>query len=89
MPMNEDWVQTFVQARDGTRLFAQRNDSQQPLTTVLCDGIACDGFIWRFLFEDLAPFTNIVHWNYRGHGRSASFTKNGLPAKSIIGFGAS
>lgn len=42
------------------------------LTSVLCDGIACDGFIWRYLADELAEKTNVVHWNYRGHGRSSA-----------------
>jgi pimeloyl-ACP methyl ester carboxylesterase len=39
---------------------------------VLCDGIACDGFIWRYLVDDLAALGPVVHWNYRGHGRSGA-----------------
>ena len=38
---------------------------------MLCDGIACDGFIWKYLWNDLAALTPVVHWHYRGHGRSA------------------
>ncbi len=38
----------------------------------LCDGILCDGFIWKYLFEDLANEANVTHWNYSGHGRSAA-----------------
>jgi pimeloyl-ACP methyl ester carboxylesterase len=45
-------------------------DADAPVTALLCDGIACDGFIWRFLVDDLWPRFNVVHWNYRGHGRS-------------------
>jgi pimeloyl-ACP methyl ester carboxylesterase len=41
---------------------------------VLSDGIACDGFIWKYLWDDLASLVSVAHWNYRGHGRS------GLPA---------
>ncbi len=40
-------------------------------TAILCDGIACDGFIWKYLWDDLARVLDVVHWNYRGHGRSA------------------
>ena len=36
----------------------------------LCDGILCDGFIWKYLWEDLAPTVALTHWHYRGHGRS-------------------
>ena len=37
---------------------------------LLCDGIACDGFIWKYLWDDLARIADVAHWNYRGHGRS-------------------
>jgi pimeloyl-ACP methyl ester carboxylesterase len=40
-------------------------------TAILCDGIACDGFIWKYLWDDLARVLDVAHWNYRGHGRSA------------------
>ncbi len=36
---------------------------------VLCDGIGCDGFVWRYLRRDLVP-RRILHGHYRGHGRS-------------------
>jgi pimeloyl-ACP methyl ester carboxylesterase len=38
----------------------------------LCDGIVCDGFIWKYLWDDLAPVVPVTHWHYRGHGRSAA-----------------
>ena len=64
----------FVSARDGTRLFVRYRphplEADRP-TAILCDGIACDGFIWKYLWDDLARFMNVVHWHYRGHGRSA------------------
>lgn len=41
------------------------------MTALLCDGIACDGFIYKYLWDDLARVANVAHWNYRGHGRSA------------------
>jgi pimeloyl-ACP methyl ester carboxylesterase len=43
-----------------------------PVTTILCDGICCDGYIWKYLWDDLSPITRLCHWNYRGHGRSAA-----------------
>lgn len=66
------WTETFVRGADGTRLYARERDGAGPVTAVLCDGIACDGFIWRFLVDDLLPVARVVHWNYRGHGRSAA-----------------
>jgi pimeloyl-ACP methyl ester carboxylesterase len=32
----------------------------------------CDGFIWKYLWDDLAPTVALTHWHYRGHGRSAA-----------------
>src|SRR5262245_28794025 len=64
----------FVSAHDGTRLFTRHRPhplvANRP-TAILSDGIACDGFIWKYLWEDLAKLVNVVHWHYRGHGRSA------------------
>jgi pimeloyl-ACP methyl ester carboxylesterase len=38
---------------------------------ILSDGVLCDGFIWKYLWDDLAQAVPLVHWHYRGHGRSA------------------
>jgi pimeloyl-ACP methyl ester carboxylesterase len=38
---------------------------------IFCDGIMCDGFIWKYLWNDLAKTVPLAHWHYRGHGRSA------------------
>jgi pimeloyl-ACP methyl ester carboxylesterase len=51
-------------ARDG----ANRLDA----TPVFCDGILCDGFIWKYLWKDLAEVCDVAHWHYRGHGRSGA-----------------
>lgn len=68
-----DWRERFVVASDGTRLYVRNHTRpEHTVTSVLCDGIACDGFIWRYLAEDLSELTNVVHWNYRGHGRSSA-----------------
>jgi pimeloyl-ACP methyl ester carboxylesterase len=71
---HHDWLESFVEADDGTRLYVRQKPSEAPLCAVLCDGIACDGFIWRYLADDLQPTAQVVHWNYRGHGRSAAPT---------------
>ena len=31
---------------------------------VLCDGIGCDGYVWRYLRRDLSD-RRLVHWHYR------------------------
>ena len=60
-------------AKDGTRLFVRRRQGPRgaTLTALLSDGIACDGFIWKYLWDALAEHVHVAHWNYRGHGRSA------------------
>jgi pimeloyl-ACP methyl ester carboxylesterase len=42
-----------------------------PTTALFCDGIACDGFIWKYLWEDVRSALSVAHFHYRGHGRSA------------------
>lgn len=37
---------------------------------MLCDGLACDGFIWKYLWDELADWLDVAHFHYRGHGRS-------------------
>lgn len=37
---------------------------------MLCDGLACDGYIYRYLWDDLAELMPVAHFHYRGHGRS-------------------
>ncbi len=39
-------------------------------TVMLCDGIGCDGYVWKYLRNDLEGRYRIVHSHYRGHGRS-------------------
>jgi pimeloyl-ACP methyl ester carboxylesterase len=39
---------------------------------VLSDGIGCAGYVWRHLEPELARRHRVIHWNYRGHGRSGS-----------------
>ncbi len=67
-------MQTTVVAEDGTRLFVRTHDGAfgpSDVRIFLCDGVACDGFIWKYLWDDLARLAPLTHWHYRGHGRSA------------------
>jgi pimeloyl-ACP methyl ester carboxylesterase len=59
----------FVEATDGTRLFYEELGKGRP-PVVLTDGIACDGFVWRYLAPRLAENHRVLHWHFRGHGRS-------------------
>ena len=39
---------------------------------ILCDGIACDFFVWKYIRTYFHPSFRILLWNLRGHGRSAT-----------------
>jgi pimeloyl-ACP methyl ester carboxylesterase len=38
---------------------------------LLCDGIGCDGYVWRYLRQDIGDRFGL-HPHYRGHGRTAA-----------------
>lgn len=70
-------TESFATADDGTLLYysSTRPDAARdprPSPVVLCDGIACDGFIWKYLRPALSRERLVVHSHYRGHGRSGS-----------------
>lgn len=46
------------------------SEEDTPLPVVFCDGIGCDGFIWKYLTPLLASKRTVIHWHYRGHGRT-------------------
>jgi len=60
----------YAAGRDGTRIHWTEMGQGSP-AVVLCDGIGCAGFVWRHLEPALARGHRVIHWNYRGHGRSA------------------
>ncbi len=59
----------FIESYDGTRLYTSVSGSGHPI--ILCDGLGCDGFIWRYIKEGLAARYQVVRWHYRGHGLSS------------------
>lgn len=58
----------FVRAPDGTELFYEKVGVGR--TLLFCDGLLCDGHIWKYLFPALENDFELVHWHYPGHGRS-------------------
>ncbi len=63
--------EAFARGEDGTRLYVRKRRGASSTTVVLCDGIVCDGFIYKYLWDDIAHPFSVAHWHYRGHGRSA------------------
>ena len=61
-----------VAPSDGSSLFYESWGERGPAPPVLlCDGIGCDGYVWRYLRRDLGDRFGI-HPYYRGHGRTAA-----------------
>jgi pimeloyl-ACP methyl ester carboxylesterase len=59
----------YARAPDGTRI-AWSSAGSGGTPVLLVDGIGCAGYIWRRLAPALARERRVLHWNYRGHGRS-------------------
>jgi pimeloyl-ACP methyl ester carboxylesterase len=60
-----------VAPSDGSPLFYESwGERGEAAPVLLCDGIGCDGYVWRHLRQDLAHRT-CIHPHYRGHGRTA------------------
>jgi pimeloyl-ACP methyl ester carboxylesterase len=76
-PLDPTEKHQAVVAEDGTRLFvrtmpARTRTGASGVRVLFCDGILCDGFIWKYLWNDVAGAADVAHWHYRGHGRSGA-----------------
>lgn len=61
----------FAVSRDGAAIFFEVLGQPHPAPTlILCDGLGCDGYVWKYLQWALADTYRIVHMNYRGHGQT-------------------
>jgi pimeloyl-ACP methyl ester carboxylesterase len=71
----------FVTAPDGTRIAyhthvgnAPEDEAEPELATrqavLLTNGIGTSENFWRYIVADLEQDHRVVHWDYRGHGRS-------------------
>lgn len=73
--------QDFFTTADGAPLYFAVHGEGAP-AVVLLDGLGCDGFAWKYLLPALKREHRVLHWHYRGHGKS------GVPADlSRIGMG--
>ena len=59
-----------VGQRRGVDVIEMRDPCVPAATGGVGDGILCDGFIWKYLTLSLSEEWPIVHWHYRGHGRT-------------------
>src|SRR5690349_17267274 len=79
----EVYATRLVKARDGTPLFVEswHEPDAKKLPLVLCDGLGCDGYIWRYVTERFRRERPVLHAQYRGHGRS--FVPRDLDSMSV------
>ncbi|MCP3101639.1 alpha/beta hydrolase [Myxococcus sp. K15C18031901] len=61
--------QDTLRVPDGADLYYQVTGDGEP-GMVLCDGLGCDGFAWKYLAPYLSRHHRVLRWHYRGHGRS-------------------
>jgi pimeloyl-ACP methyl ester carboxylesterase len=54
---------------DGTRLHYYTIGERKP-ALVCCDGLGCDGYVWKYIAQELSPQHEVLRWHYRGHGTS-------------------
>jgi pimeloyl-ACP methyl ester carboxylesterase len=63
----------FAVALDGAAIYYRVHQPPQPtgeIPVIFTDGIGCDGYVWKYLEPELARTRTIVHWHYRGHGKT-------------------
>ena len=67
--MSHYFRQDYLTVPDGASLYYQVQGEGEP-GMVLCDGLGCDGFAWKYLTPYLEQRYRVLRWHYRGHGRS-------------------
>jgi pimeloyl-ACP methyl ester carboxylesterase len=66
--------QDFLTTDDGASLYFQVQGEGTP-GVILCDGLGCDGWVWKYLLPRLRERHRVVRWHYRGHGQSGIATE--------------
>ncbi len=59
----------YAESADGTRIHRYTVGEGSP-ALVCCDGLGCDGYVWRYIAETFAPTHRVVRFHYRAHGTS-------------------
>jgi len=60
----------FAVARDQTPIYYRVTGVAGAPAVAFCDGIGCDGYVWKYLEPELSRTHRVVHWHYRGHGKT-------------------
>ena len=60
----------FADGADGTKIWYGTTGDPEDVALILCDGFACDGFIWPYFIDHFHERNHLVRWHYRGHGLS-------------------
>jgi len=63
------YTETTVEHSNGDAIWYRRLGEGKP-ALVLCDGVGCDGYIWKYLIPHFEKQHTIIHWNYPGHGHT-------------------
>lgn len=69
--MGVQWQEERFVGVDGSDLYVRIAGKRHKRWAVLCDGIGCDGYMWRYITPKLLDNGyRVLHWNYPGHGLS-------------------
>ncbi|HAN32017.1 MAG TPA: alpha/beta hydrolase [Myxococcales bacterium] len=61
----------LIVTSDGTSLSVRDTGESDLFPLLLCDGIGCDGYVWKYIRRDFRGRFRLIHAHYRGHGLSA------------------
>lgn len=72
----------YTRGEDGTDIFYETFGEGLPLA--FADGIGCDGYAWKYLWEYFGDSCRMIHYHFRGHGKSATPTdQNNLTIQDL------
>lgn len=71
-PLNysSSWTSLSTNASDKTLLYYEKQSHGK--TIVLCDGLFCNGHVWKYFTPHFSNQYQLLHWHYPGHGESKS-----------------